>query len=227
MHATTSTAKPWLWLLRLLTIGMRRSRNRNLVRKLAAVAGYPSGRLQTRCLREVVDEAGEVRLVALDQQAWNVDGYELMALCALVRDRSPKTVFEFGTFDGRTTINLLRNCEATITTLDWSPEHEVWMQRLDQDGRIERLYGDSRTIDLSRLKDAVDFVFVDGGHALDIVGADTKNALMMARRGGMVVWHDYGVFPDVTQVVDEALHRTRGLAYRIERTTLAVLEMHI
>jgi hypothetical protein len=141
---------------------------------------------------------------------------ETFLLITALRLVNAKRIFEFGTFFGSTTLNLALNSpdDAKIFTLDVSKEEAT---QLEQDApdepltkehlarlsmefddtsvapKITRLTGNSRTFDFSSWKNAVDLVFVDGGHGLRTVESDTENAFRMARTDypACIFWHDY------------------------------------
>jgi len=46
-------------------------------------------------------------------------------------------------------------------------------------------------------------VFVDGSHAYDYARKDSETAMRLVRPKGVVLWHDYGVWPGVTQALEE------------------------
>jgi hypothetical protein len=54
---------------------------------------------------------------------------------------------------------------------------------------------------------------VDGSHNYDYVMSDTRAAMDIANGGGVVVWHDYGVWEDVTKALDE-LEQREGYGLR-------------
>ena len=66
----------------------------------------------------------------------------------------------------------------------------------------------------------MDLVVVDGSHARAYVRSDSALARVMVRPGGWIVWHDYGVWPDVTAVLDELAGELPLV--RLEATTLVV-----
>ena len=66
----------------------------------------------------------------------------------------------------------------------------------------------------------MDLVFVDGSHALPYVRSDSAHAITLVRPGGWIIWHDYGVWPDVTVGLHELASRI--LLTRFEGTTLVV-----
>lgn len=184
-------------------------------------------------LRELTSHRGEVTMA------------ELAVLARLVRTGRPRALFEIGTFDGRTTLNMAANApdDAIVYTLDLPPDHPtqfevtlgdrdcidkpesgVRVHRSDLAGRVRQLYGDSATFDFAPY--VVDFVFVDGSHAYEYAHADSLSAISMLRNGkGTIVWHDYNQWPGVSFALHELRRNDphfRDLRW-IEGTTLAVL----
>ena len=70
----------------------------------------------------------------------NVSIYELLAIVLLVRARQPKALFEIGTFDGRTTLNLAANAlkDSRVHTLDL-PSSRLDQTRFNVE-EIEQIY---------------------------------------------------------------------------------------
>lgn len=190
-------------------------------------------------LREPVSADGNVTLL------------ELTILNSLVAARSPRRIFEIGTFDGRTAMNFAANApeDAVVYTLDLpstgGPElavhadDEQFIARsqggargrrlLDapESARVTQLQGDSATFDYSPYAGRMDMVFVDGAHSYEYVMSDSRKALEMAAPGALMVWHDYGEWEGVTRALNE-LHASgppfAGLRW-IRSTTLALLEV--
>lgn len=185
----------------------------------------------------------------IDAVDGNVSERELITICRLVRASSPAELFEFGTFDGRTTLNLAVNAPAgaRVRTLDLpreyvgssvAPIHSHEVQYADKDvsgarflgsdaaSRIVQLFGDSGSFDFAPYYGIMDFVFVDASHTYEYVINDSLHALRMLREGrGNIVWHDYSRWDGVTRGLNELrrLHPAfRGLSW-IEGTTLARL----
>ncbi|MGM0632193.1 MAG: class I SAM-dependent methyltransferase [Pseudomonadota bacterium] len=179
----------------------------------------------------------------------NVRISELAILNALAGDvPDGDMLFEIGTFDGRTTVNLAAASPpgCTVCTLDLPPDvdtahalapGERHMVDKPESGarirsyretgapfaaRIRQLYGDSGTFDFSPHEGRCGLVFVDGSHAADYVRSDSRAAFRLLREGGLVVWHDYGIWQDVTTTL-ESLAEQDGLPIRYVRgTSLAV-----
>jgi hypothetical protein len=65
-------------------------------------------------------------------------------------------------------------------------------------------------------------VFVDGSHVKDYARKDSDTAFGLVSEGGIVIWHDYGVWEGVTQALEE-LEAERRLGLRHVRGTSLVL----
>jgi predicted O-methyltransferase YrrM len=161
----------------------------------------------------------------------NVSPYEIDVIATLVRAHAPMVLFEIGTFDGRTSLNMAANAPAgaVVYTLDLPAAglgSTAFALELNEDifvrksrsgarfadgnasGEIIQLLGDSATFDFSPYHGQVDFMFVDGSHAYEYVKSDTIAALKMVREGGIIIWHDYvrhgfTPFPGVPRALNE------------------------
>lgn len=69
--------------------------------------------------------------------------------------------------------------------------------------KIHQLFGDSAKFDFSLYYNSCSLVFVDGSHAYEYVLSDTKEAMKMVKKGGVIVWHDYGIWEGVTKGLEE------------------------
>ena len=173
----------------------------------------------------------------------NTSLQELAVLAALVAQRRPLRIFEIGTFDGRSTVNMAVNTtpDAEVFTLDLpagmasstaltTDPHDIQFVEkptsgarfagADVSSRITQLRGDSATFDFGPYRGTVDLVFIDGSHSYEYVLSDSRNALDMLRAGGgVVLWHDYGVWPGVTRALNELHrrdHRFAGLRHVVD-----------
>ena len=89
--------------------------------------------------------------------------------------------------------------------------------------RIRQVFGDSTRIDWNTLGSPFDLIFIDGAHHYEFVARDTENARAHLAPGGAIVWHDYGLFEDVSRVVDQVAENADELKlYAITGTRLAV-----
>lgn len=195
-----------------------------------------------------VGKSRGVRFRETDKADGNVNLAELAVLNALCRAHPPRATFEIGTFDGRTTLNLALNTEGEVHTLDL-PSAQTSALKLagsdrkyiDKPGsgarftsepncrlscvkRIHQHFGDSATFDFSPWHGAIGLVFVDGSHSHEYVLNDTEVALrLLGEGGGVVVWHDYGVWPDVAVGLRDVRHRNPGLSMvHVQGTSLVV-----
>lgn len=181
----------------------------------------------------------------------NIGEEELIILCRIVRQASPLAIFEFGTFDGRTTLNLAVNSPpaARVQTLDLPRKalggtaaqihaHEAqFVDKGDSGSRyrgtaaekkITQLYGDSGSFDFTPWYGEIDMVFVDASHTYEHVMNDSLHALGMLREGhGTIVWHDYSRWDGVTAALNDLcrLHPSFKELKWIEGTTLATLRI--
>ena len=194
----------------------------------------------------------KIELIETSYAEGNISTEELEIICKLVSTQKLTTIFEFGTFDGRTTINLANNTSALskIYTLDL-PKHlskstkyplgeeagyfdstyvdkeKSGQKYLGKKGseKIIQLYGDSATFDYSSLLHTMDFVFVDGSHGEDYVLNDTEIALKLCKEGGIIIWHDYGVWSSVTKILNKYYKEDPRFSNlkTIKGTSLAIL----
>lgn len=234
----------------LFTVGLRSHRHRALIHTIARHFGYGTATTPPRVPPEQLltnaDCVQAHELVSVN--GGGVSFLELLVLSALVSKSRPRAIFEIGTFEGRTTLNLAINApQSQVYTLDLPPSQvDATALPIEQGersciekpasgarfvgapaaDRIVQLFGDSATFDFGPYEGEMDFVFVDGSHADAYVLNDTEIALRLLRRGrGVILWHDYGSWPGVARVLDQ-LYRSRpefqGLRH-VEGTTLACL----
>jgi predicted O-methyltransferase YrrM len=183
----------------------------------------------------------EVTLIApLREVGGNVWVNELVVLAGICRWLKPKEVFEIGTFNGRTTVNLAASCPADtiVHTLDIPHDHPQFAQvegeerfQLRQNAgalyrnspyapKIHQLWADSAEFDEHPLHGQIDLAFIDGSHSYDYVKNDTEKVMRMMAPHGIILWHDYHPqYPDVARYLEESpLNR-----YHIQTTSLVVL----
>ncbi|MCE7066184.1 class I SAM-dependent methyltransferase [Dyadobacter sp. CY326] len=152
--------------------------------------------------------------------------FELKVISNLVRKANPQRIFEIGTFEGRTTLNMALNCEANaeIITLDL-PASELKATLMEiEDGevryvdkevsgerfmghamsyKIKQVFGDSATFSFDEYKNSIDLAFIDGSHAYDYVINDTEKILSIMRPNGLIIWHDYTNWEGVRAAMNE------------------------
>lgn len=170
-------------------------------------------------------------------QPYNISWYEMVVLSAITRRLQPKAVFEFGTFDGRTTLHLAANtaAEARVHTIDVAEDAfdfgadaafceptcvGHWFRGHALSERIETITADTASFDFSSFRGYMDLVFVDADHGEAAVLRDSAEAFAMLTAGGAVIWHDYLMIPDVTRALSK-LAADRKIIH-IDGTTLAI-----
>jgi len=206
--------------LYLFIIGFLFEKNRLFINQICTHFGYvkktPTPIVPTIDLAEVVSENVPIQIREPVDIDGNISLAEITVLSKLVKRYNPKRLFEIGTFDGRTTLNLAANAsdDAKVYTLDL-PKDKLFKTDLplevgeekyidkeasgarflesDCQQKITQLYGDSATYDFSSFYNTVDFIFIDGSHSYRYVLHDSRLALKLLRDGqGVILWHDYG-----------------------------------
>jgi hypothetical protein len=204
---------------------------------------HRQSRIPLRRLADLWPSPGPVTVEADDLREGNPTLIELFCLGVIARGTGARVMFEIGTFDGTTTLQLALNSpsDAVIHTLDLpfggvdrtrrpilsqerryvlKPSSGSRFLGTPAQAKIRQLFGDSARFSAESFAAQMDLVVVDGSHALDYVRSDSLLARTLARPGGWIVWHDYGVWPDVTTGLLE-LANTLPLV-RLESTTLVV-----
>ena len=239
----------------LFAAGWTRPRHRAAIVELCHHFGYRHesrvpAELPDVPLTQIVPADSLIDVRAIDSVDGNVTERELITICRLIRSAQPTMLFEIGTFDGRTTLNMAVNAGpgATVHTLDLPQSeistsasrihaHEVVYadkphsgeryRGTDAEKSILQLYGDSGTLDFSEYYGTMDFVFIDGSHTYDYVINDSLHALrMLTPQGGTIVWHDYGRWDGVTAALNQLRRKRPEFAsvVSIAGTTLAALK---
>lgn len=150
--------------------------------------------------------------------------------CLAKQGHSP--IVEFGTLRGRTTYNLAVNSPGEVYTVDLGsdsnegvdvdvnvekrgyPSHktgELYLTAPESvKSRIHQIIGDSTKLDLSHLYGKAGIVIVDGGHSYEVCKSDSEKALRLVKKGGVIIWDDYGDYwPGVKQALNELSLKVR------------------
>jgi predicted O-methyltransferase YrrM len=147
-------------------------------------------------------------------------------LAAVTAALAPKTIVEVGTYFGVGTLTLAKNApHARIVTIDLpdtdptvgmtlGPEDRGHVQRSRgkvgsafhdtvEASRIAQMLQDSTSLKFTQIVGEADLVLIDGGHAYNVVAADSHNALSVLSPNGAILWDDYAYFyPDVVSYLD-------------------------
>jgi len=207
-------------------------------------AEYPFFGTQHISLSELItDNNLQLLIQPVKANKHNVSEFELLSICALIKDRNALQIFEIGTFDGRTTRAMAMNInqDGHIYTLNLRPDTDTVKLRTDnvdinlskrvvsgerfintpEEQKITQLWGDSATFNFSSYHNRIDTVFIDGAHSESYLESDTFNAMKLIREnGGIIIWHDAHLF-GVKDFLKKFQHRSR--VYFIRNTSLAVM----
>jgi predicted O-methyltransferase YrrM len=212
-----------------------------------------TGALPRVPLAEVIPASKEVEVHlprAFDRKfGTSITVEEASHLGAIAKSLRARKVLEIGTYDGNSALTLAANLEegGEVVTVDLPPDFdlkkdqgtltysdgEMNLTARDQLGRqyrnhllssrIRQVFGDSASLDWTQLGGPFELIFVDGCHTEAYVRSDSENALKTLAAGGAIVWHDYGMIPEVSGVVDRIAREVAGLrVYALEGTRLAL-----
>jgi predicted O-methyltransferase YrrM len=131
---------------------------------------------------------------------WN----ETAILVALVKSVSPRVMIEFGCNEGRTAKIVLKNVSSLERYIgidvpsNHQPTLDCQVKEIPSEAAIYA--NDDRfflllcpSVDLSADKlEPCDAVFIDGDHSEEAVIFESLLAKELVRKGGIIVWHDYG-----------------------------------
>lgn len=238
--------------LYLFSFGMLRGSERAYLEKFAARFGFETRRKLPATLlpeispNEIMRESPAITIREPEMVSGNVSLLEIALINTLIQKQKPKNLFEIGTFDGRTTLNMAANIsEGTVYTLDLPVENvsteftitgdKKFVPNVSrklrftgklEEQKIKRLFGDSAAFDFSPFKNQIDILFIDGAHTYEYVLNDTKKTEMLMREHGIVLWHDYGTWEGVTRALNELYQtnpRYQNLKH-IKDTSLAYLK---
>ena len=207
--------------------------NQNTVRNQVQFAReLEASRIRELYLKEIFPEIETVSLPigAINELSGHPNKVDLLYVCAIAKMRRAKQIFEFGTYQGRTTYHLaLATAETHVTTLDLPPDpnwayskyNGIYFRGTAVEARITQLFHDSRELDTRPIAKSFDFVFVDADHSYDAVKNDTHKAFELLHSGGVILWHDYAPKSGGLVRFFREFTQQRPL-FRIKRTCLLI-----
>lgn len=170
---------------------------------------------------------------------------EKLLLFSLMTYTKPKKIFEFGTYMGTTTRLFCDNTppDTEIWTIDICNDFETVQNVshistdvleliekskshsgifIQDQPNINKLKSDSTKYNFSALS-GFDFIWIDGGHDLDVVKSDTENAFKILSKSNphaIIAWHDYrsNLYKELTMYIDDL--SKRHSIYWIEETMI-------
>jgi len=254
---TDSFTQALLNSIRILVGGIKKGRYRRFWKRMDGFLNeeltHPEPMLPRVALRSLFPMCKDsIQLAGVPGGDGNVSEEELVLLALAARECQGRPIFEIGTFNGRTTLNLAMNAPGSeVYTLDLpaedlgKTEHSVesteekyiqksrsgeWFSDTGHAERICQLWGDSAQFDFSPYANRCGLIFVDGSHAYEYVLKDAVTALELARDDrAMIFFHDYAspYWDGVTSALNKLYHEDpRFSALRqIEGTTLGMLDL--
>ncbi len=165
-------------------------------------------------------EMGAIQLENFLGHWGNVSIEEICKIALITKYFKPKKVFEFGTYNGLTTLQIALNTpeDTQIFTLDLPPDRRdstrhplseldryvasEFLERFNTgvgsyfkgksiEYKITQIYHDSAAFDFSPFYSMVDLIFIDAGHDYHNKKSDSENALKMVSPNGIVIWDNY------------------------------------
>jgi glycosyltransferase involved in cell wall biosynthesis len=160
-------------------------------------------------------------------------------------------VVEIGSFKGLSTCWLASGCKdggrqsvAAVDHFQGSPEHQLGGTHVDQDialrgstlpmfqANIQRLQlGDHVTVHVGssatiapKWAEPIRLLFIDGDHTYEATRQDFELWSPYVVQHGLVLFHDVGVWPGVTQFFEDLLTHTQSWALRGRYHSLGIVE---
>ncbi len=191
---------------------------------------YEHSGIPTVSLGDIVAPEVEVKFRDFLTRHGKLSAHKIFVISTIVAHEKPRIIFEIGTFDGTSTLQLALNSpeNAIVYTLDFPPDANSTEFSIDAGDRkyieasssISRKYtkyeigkkvvqklGDSANFPFEEVtcNGCPDFIFLDGSHSYDYIKNDTEKSLEILAPNGCLVWDDYtpfwpGVFEYLTEL---------------------------
>jgi predicted O-methyltransferase YrrM len=171
-----------------------------------------------------------MELGAIHEESSHANQVDLLYVAAIAKHRGCKRMFEFGTYQGRTTYHLtFASDNPRVFSLNLPPEKDPsvarflgsWFKGTDREKFITQILEDSRSFDPGPYEGQMDLVFVDADHSYEGVKNDTEKALRMLGPGGILLWHDFAAkSPGVVRYIKEFSQQRP--VFRLKHTCLVV-----
>ncbi len=179
------------------------------------IRAWSSGSVERKVLGELFPNIAEcdvqIRRPYGRVVGWSLDLQELACVLSVMKLIGARKVLEIGTYDGFSALNLAANMDdgGIVCTVDLPKEQAAIGSKLGskfkgqpEAGRIKQVSGDSTRLNWGDLGGPFDLIIIDGCHEFYYVEKDTQNAFSNIGRGGVIFWHDYGYFHQVSDAVD-------------------------
>lgn len=178
----------------------------------------------------------------------NISVEEVCKIALITKFLKPKKVFEFGTYNGMTTLQLAlnapRNCKVYTLDLPDNISPKIPLGKIDtlvakhfkdkfdtktgsyfknrKDIKVIQILQDSATFDPSLFKNSIDLIFIDAAHDYKNKKKDSDNAFFMLKKVGVIVWHNYADVgnPDITKYLYQLSAHKK--IYHLKNTMFAI-----
>ena len=179
-----------------------------------------------------LDDFVTINFKCLKFVSGNISMTELFYIIMTIALFRPEVIMEFGTYNGRTTLNMAINAiNSQLITVDlpkrkkhrtkFPLEDKGNMRGLDESGyvglrhklwkgqdpeivnRITQVWEDTAQLNFKRWEKKIDFLFIDASHSYENCKNDSYNAHKMIKKNGIVLWHDYAGWPGVSEALNE------------------------
>ena len=239
--------------LYLLTIGLFRKKDRVRLDVLSNQLGFDARQhkliLPLVKIEEIVPSNAVISISEFGYVDGNSSLYELCVINSLVKKYQPNNILEIGTFDGRSALNMALNIngEGHVYTLDLPKadkantrfsllnDEQQYIEKDESGSRINnsssakkiiQLSGDSASYNFNELP-STSFIFIDGSHAYDYVMSDSLKCIEKIENGGIIIWHDYGSWIDVTNALNYLYNNNPVFKNmrQIENTSFVLLQV--
>ena len=212
--------------------------------EIRRMAGWNYGHLKRTSINELFPGIRDTDIVLMNVTNRNANTSmsvnEVAHINSILKYNRSKHILEIGTFNGNTTLNIAANIpeDGKIITVDLPPDintnglpstyinipsHQdigIQFRANKLNSKIQQVFEDSLNMDWKKLGGPFDCIIIDGCHYYKYVKKDTKNALENLTPEGILIWHDYGMIPDVCKVVEDAQKFIK--VYAIQGTRLAL-----
>ena len=178
-----------------------------------------------------LDDFTTINFKCLRYISGNISMTEIFYIVMAIALFKPEKIMEFGTFNGRTTLNMAINFNGELITVDLPKKKKLRTKfpledkgnkrGLDESGyvgnkaklwqgqdreivnRITQIWEDTAQLKFNEHKNQYGFVFIDASHSYQNCLNDSNNAHQLLTPGGIIFWHDYNGWPGVTEALNE------------------------
>lgn len=178
----------------------------------------------------------------------NISIEEVCKLALITKFLKPENIFEFGTYNGMTTLQLALNapkkCKIYTLDLPQNAKPQISLSKIDtlvakhfrdkfgtktgsyfmnkKDVNIIQILQDSAIFNPTPFKKSIDLIFIDAAHDYKNKKKDSENAFFMLKKSGVIIWHNYADVgcPDTTKYLYHlSLHKK---IYHLKNTMFAI-----